>query len=761
MKNDHIFWIGIQESEIIHTGELFSGSITMFGSGKNNNYAFDKTYDLRYDYNYDNDLWVEFVNSSAQKIVQHYPDCAFMLYYPMDAVFYDKTITMRSVGSNDAGALDLWDNKFRCREWLGNDVPTVPSEVCYGEKIIAESKNKLYDGKNFVVQGEYSCGGSETWLLTEKSRHSVLTKLKPNKLYSISPYIEYNISINIHLIIYQDEVLLLSPSVQLITIDSYSFEYKGADFITYRYISDDIKEKIKHYSVIIGERLRKSGYLGVCGIDYISTPYEVYFSEINPRFQSSSFLLNLALYDNGQNYSIQHLHLDAFEHSKCQLPVQSLDVNYSYYKSIYSCTDIAVLKCLAERAQISNDVIYIDDDLSWNSQLEENTYLYKLIFKRNISAVSFNYNLIIHPNLLTNNQIANFNRLEENMLELKIMLLTHGITISSDVREYAEQTNGINYREFEALDLIVQNKYYINVPYQTNLTMLSPFQVKTIDKCLWLFYCDTQLVSVSIRGTDSIAGRISKDGIEYSDAAYLGNDRLRIYHRLGCYFKANSLGCGFCDLETDDRPLPFETIKEVIDAYNSDPDIRHYLIGGGSQAPQDDFKSICTIAKYLKNKNGKSIYLMSLPPTEENILKSLKNAGISEVSFNIEIYDREIAKLFMPGKGSIPLQTYINALQCAVKLWGNTGNVRTIFIVGLEPKDSLLKGIEHMCKIGVSPILSLFKPICGTPLSHLMPPADEEILDIVRNAQRLCEKYGISLGPSCPFCEDNTLKITI
>ena len=151
---------------------------------------------------------------------------------------------------------------------------------------------------------------------------------------------------------------------------------------------------------------------------------------------------------------------------------------------------------------------------------------------------------------------------------------------------------------------------------------------------------------------------------------------------------------------------------------------------------------------------------MSLPITDKEILNRLKKAGITEVTFNIEIFNRKLAKKYMPGKGAISISTYLTALKNAVDIWGAAGNVRTIFIVGLESKESLLLGIEAVCKIGVSPILSLFKPITGTTLEHLLPPSDVEILDIVRETQNICKRYGVELGPHCHCCEDNTLKVS-
>ena len=36
-----LFWIGIRESEIMDCNHLFTGSITIFGTGENGNRSFD------------------------------------------------------------------------------------------------------------------------------------------------------------------------------------------------------------------------------------------------------------------------------------------------------------------------------------------------------------------------------------------------------------------------------------------------------------------------------------------------------------------------------------------------------------------------------------------------------------------------------------------------------------------------------------------------------------------------------------------------
>lgn len=105
--NRKLFWIGIQESDIKDTNNLFEGSITIFGSGKNGNNSFDSKYKIRYNYNLDNDLWGDFVNTTAKEIISQNPDCSFLLYYPMDASYYDSEIVSHIIALNDLTLLVL------------------------------------------------------------------------------------------------------------------------------------------------------------------------------------------------------------------------------------------------------------------------------------------------------------------------------------------------------------------------------------------------------------------------------------------------------------------------------------------------------------------------------------------------------------------------------------------------------------------------------------------------------------------------------
>lgn len=757
---ENLIWIGIHEYEIQNTGNLFVASITMFGSNLKNNYAFDKEYNLRFNYNNDFPKWNDYVNRVAKKLITLYENCSFVLYESVDADYFCDEIQKRIKYKNEDRVLSLLNNKFSMRRWVHELVPSLPYALIYGEYINLHHLQDIFPGhRSFVIQREYSSGGTGTWLYNQKTAPTINTHIVSNQKYCITPYLEKNIPANITAIIYQDDIILLNPSVQLMKINNNSFEYSGADFFTYNYLPENLKEQMLCYTKLICQKMQYIGYRGICGIDYIFTENQVFFMETNPRFQSSTFLLNKAFYDQDINISVHQLHINAFLYEKNIFNIPYMHkCNYSYFKLVYDCIFEKQISFLINLCKANpNLVTCVDDNYNPNCALESNTYIASLIFNNNISSISPEFTCRIHPNLdIYNNPIVTTDNKE--WIYKKIMLLNHGINLSSEVEKALN--NSINYKEFGAIDLILDDKYYMNIPYLDGLSFLSPFSVELINNNMKLYCYSEYMATVKIRCEDQLGNKVTKNGIYFRDISYLSNDRLRLYYRDGCYFKDKNIGCKFCDINSIKFDINISDIIEILDSYNNHPAINHYLIGGGATPPNDNFESVINIANCIRKYNNKPIYLMSLPPNDISILSKLKQAGVTEVAFNLEVYDRKIAKSIMPGKGNIPLDTYFTAFIEATKLFGKSGNVRTIFIIGLEPSKSLLEGVEAVCSLGVSPILSRFKAIENTDLAHMLSPSDDELYNIYKSVNLICKKYNIPLGPKCKYCEDNTIKLT-
>ena len=155
MKKHSLYWIGIRESEIEDTGTFFAGSITIFGSGRGTNYAFDKEYQFRYDYNQDSELLNAFINEKAQLIVRNDSESKFMLYYPVDIAILTPDIAKRTLCVNDIHLTEFLDDKIKTRMWLCEHIPLPPFTVEVGQNIRWQYLTSLFPGYHqFMVQDD-------------------------------------------------------------------------------------------------------------------------------------------------------------------------------------------------------------------------------------------------------------------------------------------------------------------------------------------------------------------------------------------------------------------------------------------------------------------------------------------------------------------------------------------------------------------------------------------------------------------------------
>ena len=73
-----VYWVGIRESEILELRDRFAGSVTIFGSGRDANRAYDKACGVRYDYNQEIPGYTAFLKRELDEIVRENPEALFL-----------------------------------------------------------------------------------------------------------------------------------------------------------------------------------------------------------------------------------------------------------------------------------------------------------------------------------------------------------------------------------------------------------------------------------------------------------------------------------------------------------------------------------------------------------------------------------------------------------------------------------------------------------------------------------------------------------
>jgi len=246
----------------------------------------------------------------------------------------------------------------------------------------------------------------------------------------------------------------------------------------------------------------------------------------------------------------------------------------------------------------------------------------------------------------------------------------------------------------------------------------------------------------------------NSEGIPYKAYAITHTDRARLMPIAGCAFS-----CKFCDSSYTTR-YATKPVKHLVEAalVALKDDIlpaRHILISGGTPRPED-YPYLDEVCRAVISEVEVPVDIMVVPRKSLDYVDFLYEIGLDGVYFNIEIFNDAIAAEVMPQKFAVGKEHYFSALKRAVQVFG-TPKVKSILLVGLEPMSDTLAGVKSLAEIGVTPILSPFRPSPATPMSDVPPPNAKFLKEVYEESKDICNSYGIKLGPECVPCQHNTL----
>lgn len=342
-------------------------------------------------------------------------------------------------------------------------------------------------------------------------------------------------------------------------------------------------------------------------------------------------------------------------------------------------------------------------------------------------------------------------------LKLKIDLLINGVSLNGDF--------DLNSRVFlssisDGIHLIIFGDIYVT----TSINKESPFVLKSnADKSIFLELPDVSTMQVEIVSSGRHFEVKSSDGTLMENIGTFQTDRLRVSAYKGCNFVIKNEECKFCEASYKRIQIKnkLENISELISYSEKFEDrIKHYLVSGGTP-PDNGWTHFINVCKTIRNNTNKPIYAMFSPPPNLYTIREIIDVGVQDIAINIELFNRSQSEKIIRGKTRLGIEKYFESLEYAVELLGKTGNVKSVLIVGLESYTDTLNGVENLAKRGIMPILSIFKPVKGTPLENLSFPKRDDLVKVWEDAQNICEDYSLTLGPLCKCCQNNTLTIPI
>jgi radical SAM superfamily enzyme YgiQ (UPF0313 family) len=244
-------------------------------------------------------------------------------------------------------------------------------------------------------------------------------------------------------------------------------------------------------------------------------------------------------------------------------------------------------------------------------------------------------------------------------------------------------------------------------------------------------------------------------GEPYNSYGFTHTDRVRVSPIEGC-----AITCRFCDLpyEFRYRTKRIEGLVDTVRVAIEDPvqPAHHILISGGTPRSHDYGYLNESYEAIVHAFPDRAVDVMMVPM--EGLLEPihLESIGVRELSINLEIFNRELARKIMPRKYHQGLEHYLGFLRRAAATFGGD-RVRSMLMVGLEPIEDTLAGVEAIAAQGCTPVLSPFRPDPSTPLRDLAPPTASSLRETYLRALEITRAHGVRLGPPCIPCSHNTL----
>jgi hypothetical protein len=219
-----------------------------------------------------------------------------------------------------------------------------------------------------------------------------------------------------------------------------------------------------------------------------------------------------------------------------------------------------------------------------------------------------------------------------------------------------------------------------------------------------------------------------------------------------CSLKDHGEDCLFCSYNVRDRDPSrpkIKTPKQIAEAYDilrKAGKANHFKISGGFIPERRELESYIDVVDAIreKHKKFKGVAVIGAP-ADLSILSKYKDAGYTDLSHNMEVWDKDLFAFVCPGKSrrNGGWQHWIDSLEAAVEVFGK-GQVHSNFVGGLDSKEVFLEGIEFLSSKGVVAHFGVFRPEKGTPFEGHRSPDAAYHWDTLDRATDIQIRYGFT-----------------
>jgi biotin synthase-related radical SAM superfamily protein len=210
--------------------------------------------------------------------------------------------------------------------------------------------------------------------------------------------------------------------------------------------------------------------------------------------------------------------------------------------------------------------------------------------------------------------------------------------------------------------------------------------------------------------------------------------------------------CKFCSVpKFQGKIKTLEEVLAIIEKVKKEGKLTTIAFTSGvATTPENEIDRVVKYVKAVKKYHvpiGVAVY-----PTKDSSQR-LRDAGVTEVKYNVETMDKEIFERVCSGRKGHSLDFILTSLRDAVGVFGKN-RVSSNIIIGLgETDECVRKGVEYLAKMGV---IAVLRPITISPyrkgeISATRPSA-ERLLRLTKMTHELLDTYDLDVTVSQTMC---------
>lgn len=333
----------------------------------------------------------------------------------------------------------------------------------------------------------------------------------------------------------------------------------------------------------------------------------------------------------------------------------------------------------------------------------------------------------------------------------------HSLDFENGVQEQIRACFDMNHQTYTKTKLPtavrLPSNYRIGILYNED----APFHIELEDG-KYLLYDKKKLIDeVSFIEKPKYFSQLTSDGVKMNTIAQeVGKTKITVAYSNECSLKDKGLDCKFCNINAtknrfaDLQGIAWKSAEQIAETTKAAyaEGYQRITITGGFIPERREVEYYIDVAEAIRDITGLEDFGGTAcvgAPADLEVIDKYKEAGYSAISSNMEIWDENIFKTICPGKEELcgGRNNWINALKHEVEVFGK-GNVRSFFVAGIEPKSTLLEGIEYLASLGVVAIPLHWIPNPGSELEGHRAPKPDWYLDLYLKTYSILKKNGLT-----------------